>query len=366
VKDLVSPRISAIAPYQPGKPIEELHRELGASWPKEGAIKLASNENPLGPSPKAVQAARAALEEAHLYPDGASFQLTAKLASMLKVQPAQIVCGSGSNELIDLLVQTYCDTDEEVLAPAVSFSCYRLSAEAHRRPFRESPNGPGFAYQLDALVDAVGPSTKLVFLANPNNPTGVYANQKEFSRFFERLPDDVLLVVDEAYLEYVRASDYPDALDHLPKRERMVTLRTFSKIYGLASLRVGYLVGHAQVVQYLHRTRMAFNVSSIGQAAARAALDDVEHVQRSRELNAAELPKLETRLRALGLGVTPSQTNFVLVDLGRAAQPIYQALLHRGVIVRPLLPYGLPNHLRITVGTPTQNERLLAALAEVL
>jgi histidinol-phosphate aminotransferase len=228
VKPLVSDRISRIAPYEPGKPIEELHRELGASWPKEGAIKLASNENPLGPSPKGVEAARAALAQAHLYPDGGGFYLREAIAKQLGVDGKQVVLGSGSNELIDLVIQTYCEPDEEVLAPAVSFACYRLSAEAHRRPFRETPNGPGFAYDLDALAAGVGPKTKVVFLANPNNPTGVYAGRAAFERFLSRLPEDVLLVVDEAYFEYARAADYPDALAYLPRRERMMTLRTFS------------------------------------------------------------------------------------------------------------------------------------------
>jgi histidinol-phosphate aminotransferase len=366
VKSLVSSRISSIAPYEPGKPIDELHRELGASWPKEGAIKLASNENPLGPSPRAIEAARAALAQAHLYPDGGAFYLRQALAKHLGVDARQIVTGAGSNELIDLIVQTYCEPDEEVLAPAVSFACYRLSAEAHRRPFREVPNGPGFAYDLDALAAAVGPKTKVVFLSNPNNPTGVYAGQAAFERFLERLPDDVLLAVDEAYFEYARARDYPDALKLLDRRERLVTLRTFSKIHGLAGLRVGYLVGAAHVVEYLHRTRLAFNVNAIGQAAAQAALEDRAHVERSRALNAAELERLEAALAGLGLGVTPSQANFVLVDLKRPARVVYEGLLGRGVIVRPMGAYGLPGHLRITIGTESENTRLLAALREVL
>jgi histidinol-phosphate aminotransferase len=366
VKKLVSDRIAAIAPYQPGKPLDELHRELGASWPKEGAIKLASNENPLGPSPRAVEAARRAAGEANLYPDGDAFHLRTALGKHLGVDAKQVVVGAGSNELIDLMVQTYCELDEEVLSPAFSFACYRLSSDAHRRPFREVPNAANFAYDLDALAAAVTPKTKLVFLANPNNPTGVYAGRAAFARLVKALPADVLLAVDEAYFEYVRADDHPDALAFLGERERLITLRTFSKIYGLAGLRVGYAVGHAHVVEFLHRTRLAFNVSAVGQAAARAALEDPTHVERTRSLNAAELPKLERALAALGLGVTPSQGNFVLVDVQRAARPIYDALLRKGVIVRPVAAYGLPNHLRITVGTPTENERLLQALREVL
>src|SRR5581483_4867198 len=228
---LVSERIERIAPYEPGKPLDELHRELGQAWPAEGAIKLASNENPLGPSPKAVAAASNALQTAHLYPDGGSFYLREALAKKLGVDARQIVCGSGSNELIDLCVQTYCELDEEVLSPAASFACYKLSSEAHRRPFRETANAAGFAYDLDALARAAGPKTKLVFLANPNNPTGVYANRSEMERFLEALPEHVILVLDEAYFEYVRAADYPDGVAYLRSnaRERLISLRTFSK-----------------------------------------------------------------------------------------------------------------------------------------
>jgi histidinol-phosphate aminotransferase len=228
------------------------------------------------------------------------------------------------------------------------------------------PLGPGFAYDLDALAGAVSEKTKLVFLANPNNPTGVYAGRAAFERLVKTLPAEVLLVVDEAYIEFARASDFPDTLPLLAERERMITLRTFSKIHGLAGLRVGYAVGRPHVVEYLNRTRLPFNVSSVAQAAARAALEDTAHVQRTQALMAEELPKLERAISALGLGVTPSQANFVLVDLGRPARPLYDALLHKGVIARPLGNYGLPNHLRITVGTPAENERLLRALAEVL
>lgn len=366
MKKLVSDRIASIAPYIPGKPLDELQRELGASWPREGAIKLASNENPLGPSPRAVEAARKAVAEAHLYPDGDAFYLRTAIGKHLAVDPKQVVCGSGSNELIDLAIQTYCEPDEEVLAPAVSFACYRLSSDAHRRPFREVPNGKDFAYDLDALAAAVSPKTKVVFLANPNNPTGVYAGKAAFAKLVKALPADVVFIVDEAYIEFVRAADFPDAIAFLGERERIITLRTFSKIHGLAGLRIGYAIGHANVVEYLHRTRLAFNVNAVGQVAARAALEDKEHVARTRAHNAAELPKLESALRGLKLGVIPSQANFVLVDVGRPARPLYEALLHKGVIVRPLANYGLPNHLRITVGTVAENERLLRTLAEVL
>jgi histidinol-phosphate aminotransferase len=362
MKPLVTSEIAHISPYEPGKPLEELERELGSAWPAGGAIKLASNENPLGPSPKALEAARRALEEAHRYPDGAAFYLRGAIAVHLRVPEKQVLVGSGSNELIDLLVQTFVAPDEEVLSPEVSFACYRLSAEGHRRVFRETPNGPDFAYDLQALARAVTEKTKLVFLANPNNPTGAYAGRAAFERFLDELPAHVLLAIDEAYFEYARAADYPSAIEYLGRRERLVVLRTFSKIYGLASLRVGYAIARQEICDYVHRVRMPFNVNAIGQVAARAALEDHEHVERSRRLNAQEIVRLEKNLK----GALPSQANFVLVDLGeRSGRDLYQALLRKGVIVRPMASYGLPHHLRITVGTETENTRLLHALAEV-
>jgi histidinol-phosphate aminotransferase len=367
LSELVTPNIARIAPYEPGKPLEELERELGAAWPPEGAIKLASNENPWGPSPRAIEAAGRALAGAHRYPDGGAFYLRQKLAAHLGVKEQQLIVGSGSNELIDLLVQTFCGPDEEVLAPAFSFSCYRLSAEAHRRQFRESANGPRFAYDVEALVRAVTPRTKLVFLANPNNPTGAYLPRPAFEHLIDALPAHAILVIDEAYFEYVRAGDYPNSLQYLERRERLVSLRTFSKIYGLAALRVGYAVGSPELVGYVHRVRLPFNVSAVGQVAAREALDDHEHVARSQRANGEELPRLAARLGALGLDVLPSETNFLLVDFGaHDARHVYDGLLRRGVIVRPMAPYALPSHLRITVGKPAENERLVSTLAELL
>jgi histidinol-phosphate aminotransferase len=368
VTHLVTPDIAAIAPYEPGKPLEELARELGAAWPAEGAIKLASNENPLGPSPLGVEAAARALAAAHRYPDGASYDLRRGLAARLGVPEGQIAVGSGSNELIDLMVQTFCGPDEEVLAPACSFVCFQLSAQAHRRAFREAPNGLRFAYDVDALLAAVRPETKVVFLANPNNPTGAYLARDGLARLVRELPPQILLVLDEAYGEYVRAADWVSGLTLLGARPRLVVLRTFSKIYGLAGLRVGYAVAAPEVVEYVNRVRLPFNVSLIAQAAALAALDDAAHVERSRRNNAVELPALAARLGALGCDVLPSQANFLLVELpaGHTGRAVYERLLGRGVIVRPVSSYGLPGHLRITVGSEADNARLCAALGAVL
>ncbi len=361
---LVSPEIAALVPYQPGKPLEELQREMGDAWPKEGAIKLASNENPLGPSPLAMAAAHDVLIAAHRYPDGGTFALREKLAQKFGVPRARVIVGAGSNELIDLLVQTFVAPDQEVLSPAYSFACYALSARAHRRRFCESAVGPGFALDVEALLAAVTPKTRLVFVANPNNPTGAYLGRAALTELVRRLPPEVVLAVDEAYFEYARAADYPDATELFGERERLVVLRTFSKIYGLAALRAGYAITTAEIVDALDRVRLAFNVSTVAQVAALAALDDTEHVTRSQQLNARELGSLSAGLESLGLHVLPSQANFVLVGLGEGgdAHALYERLLARGVIVRPVANYGLREHLRITVGTEAENRRLLAAL----
>jgi histidinol-phosphate aminotransferase len=365
--DLVEAAIAKIAPYEPGKPIEELERELGHAWGEGGAIKLASNENPYGPSPLGIAAAQAQLATANLYPDGGSFALRHKLAARYGVDAAQILVGAGSNEIIDLLVQTFCAEGDEVVAPQYSFIAYKLAAEKNRRPFREAPTNQSLQYDVDAILGAVGPRTKILFFANPNNPTGAYLARGEFERLVDQLPPRVLFVADEAYFEYASASDYPDARQYLKRRARMATLRTFSKIYGLAGLRVGYMIASAELNDFVNRIRLPFNVAATAQAAALAALDDEAHVKRAREGNAAELPRLSEALGKLGLEVYPSQTNFVLAGFGeRDGRQLYQALLHKGVIVRPMNGYGLPHHLRITVGTRDENVRLVRAIEAVL
>jgi histidinol-phosphate aminotransferase len=365
--DLVEAAIARIAPYEPGKPIEELERELGHAWGPGGAIKLASNENPYGPSPRGIAAAQASLATANLYPDGGSFALRQKLATRHGVDAPQILVGAGSNEIIDLLVQTFCAEGDEVVAPQYSFIAYKLAAEKNRRGFREAPTAKSLAYDVDAILGAITPRTKILFFANPNNPTGAYLPRAQFERLVDELPPRVLFVADEAYFEYASAADYPDAREYLKRRSRMATLRTFSKIYGLAGLRVGHMIASAELNDFVHRIRLPFNVSSTAQAAALAALDDEAHVTRAREGNGGELPRLSQALRALGLDVLPSQTNFVLADFGaRDARQLYVALLHKGVIVRPMNGYGLPHHLRITVGTRDENERLVKAIEEVL
>jgi histidinol-phosphate aminotransferase len=264
-------------------------------------------------------------------------------------------------------VRTFCTPGDEVLAPAQSFACYRLAAQMHGMAYVEVPRGENFAYRLDALVDAVTPRTKVVFLANPDNPTGVYATREELTRLVSRLPERIILALDEAYFEFATAADYPDGLRLRGERPLLVSLRTFSKIYGLAGLRCGYAVGPREVVEYLNRVRNPFNVNSLAQAAAHAALDDTEHVTRSRALNIEGMAQVTAGLTRLGLSYVPSQTNFVLVDVapldGRA---LFSALLRQGVIVRPMSGYQMPRHVRVSIGTFEENRRFLAAVPEAL
>jgi len=362
----VPAHVAALQPYQPGKPIEELERELGIT----GIIKLASNENPLGPSPRAVEAARAALVSAHLYPDGSGFAVRRALATRLGVEPTEIALGAGSNELIHLLVRTFCRPGEDqVVTHRHAFISYVIAARTHGVDAVETAVRPrDLGCDVDALCAAFGPRTRLVFLANPNNPTGAHLTRGELERVLAAVPPRALLVVDEAYHEYASAfdADYPASQPYRRERPWIVTLRTFSKIHGLAGLRIGYAVADPRVVAELDRVRRPFNVSSVAQAAALAALDDREHVARSIEAARSGLPALAAGLTALGLGVLPSLGNFLLCDLGRPAAPVYQALLARGVIARPMAAWGLPDHLRISLGTPAEIERTLAAVRAVL
>jgi histidinol-phosphate aminotransferase len=364
MSDLVPTHIETLAPYQPGKPVEELERELGIT----GALKLASNENPLGPSPKGMAAARDALEGANRYPDGAAWGLRRALAERHGVRHDELAFGAGSNELIDLLVRVFCRPGvDEVLTHRYAFMMYRVSCQAHGVTMREAETTAELACDVDALAASISPATKLVFLPNPNNPTGSYVTRADFERFLAKVPPQVLLVLDEAYYEYARAiPDYPVGETYRAKHPLLVSLRTFSKAYGLASMRVGYAIADARVCAYIDRVRMPFNLGTPGQAAALAALGDDEHVELSVRINEEGKRQLGEALPALGVKVHPSAANFVLVDVGRDAMPVYEALLRKGVIVRPLRPLGLARHLRITVGTKVENQRVLDALKAVL
>jgi histidinol-phosphate aminotransferase len=358
----VTPSIERIRPYQPGTPIEEVARRLGVSAPPE-IIKLASNENPLGPSPLAIAAAQAELGRVHRYPESEAPLLRTALSQHLGVSAEELVIGNGSNELLELLVRTFCAGDQRVVFAEPSFVVYRLACLAHGVPFTEVALD-GYTHDLPAMARAVSPGTRLVFIANPNNPTGTYVGRKALSAFLEAIPSDVMVVLDEAYAEYADAPDYPDGLEFRQHHPNTIVVRTFSKIYGLAGLRLGYAIMPRELAGYVHRVRAPFNVSSIAQAAGVAALRDREHVERSRTLNLAEKAFMQQRLEGMGCKVVPSQANFVLVNVARPAAPVYEALLTQGVIVRALPP--LPSMLRISLGTRAENERCLAALQSVL
>lgn len=349
-----------IEPYKPGRPIEEVERELGLM----GTIKLASNENPLGPSPKALAAMLEACRNVHRYPEGGAVPLATRLAAKLGVATDRLTFGNGSNELIELLTRVFAGEGDEVVMSYDGFLVYRLVAAAVRAHVVRVP-AREFRHDLQAMAAAIGPSTKLVFVASPNNPTGTIVTQADWNAFLDRVPDHVVVAVDQAYWEYVDDPEYADALADVSRRANVVVLRTFSKIYGLAGLRIGYAVSPPTIADALARIRQPFNVSSVAQAAALAALDDDEHVARSRELVSEGRQRWARVLDELGLAWVPSQANFVLVEVGDGAA-VTQAMLERGVIVRPMDAYGMPGKIRVTFGTPAEDARCAAALAGVL
>lgn len=359
---LVRPEVRTLRPYVPGRPLEELERELGIAH----AIKLASNENPLGPSPRVIEAIGSALTGAHRYPDGGAFYLKRGIAAALGVAPEQLAIGSGSNELIELLVHLFVAPGDEVVVSHPTFLMYGISVRLLGGTLVAVP-GRGMEHDLDAMAAAVGPRTRMVIVCNPNNPTGALVSAGAWRRFLDRVPERVVVVSDEAYHEYVEDPTYPCTLDDLARPRPLVILRTFSKIHSLAGLRVGYAVARPEVAGLFDRVRLPFNVSSLAQVAALAALGDADHVARSRALAREGKAFLARELGALGVTPYPSHANFILVDLGRDSRPVCAALERSGVILRDLGSFGMaPPFARITVGTEAENRRLVAALAEVL
>jgi histidinol-phosphate aminotransferase len=353
----ISPDIAGITPYSPGKPIEELERELGIS----GSIKLASNENPLGPSPKALAVLAEAAKTLNRYPDGGGHYLRQALAERWKVAPDQIILGNGSDEIITFLSKTFLEPGDEAIMADPSFVVYKIDVTAvHARPvFVPLKN---HRHDLPAMADRVTSRTRLVFVCNPNNPTGTYVTAAEVAAFLKTVPPDVIIVFDEAYYEYVTADDYPNTLEILKTGRPVVLLRTFSKIYGLAGLRIGYGLTTPEIVQHMNRIRPPFNTNSLAQRAALAALADEDHVRESRRVNAEGMAFLSARLGALGLTVIPSQANFLYFDVNQDGKAVFDALLRRGVIVRHLGG----TFLRVTVGLPHENQRFIESLQAVL
>jgi histidinol-phosphate aminotransferase len=355
LRDRVNRHILELQPYQPGKPVEELERELGIP----DSIKVASNENCLGPSPLAMAAVREALGGVNRYPDGASYALRTRLAAERGVDPEQLVFGCGADELLELLAKTFLAPGDQTVYAWPSFAMYPIVVKGMGATPVAVPLDGELVHDLPAMAAALNPCTKLVVVCNPNNPTGTSVGAEAFESFVRALPDSVVLVVDEAYAEYARRSDFPDSLAVVARRPGSIVLRTFSKIYGLAGLRIGYGIADRELASYLERARHPFNVNRLAEVAALAALDDVEHVESARRVNALGIEYLTRELGALGIRVWPSDANFVLAEAGA---DLYPKLLREGVIVRPLEGFGLGEHLRITVGTPEENERVVKAL----
>ncbi|MBU2789969.1 histidinol-phosphate transaminase [Acidithiobacillus caldus] len=355
------PALAQLRPYQPGKPLAELERELGI----RNAIKLASNENPLGPSPLALAAIDQALPSLALYPEGGAPQLRAALAAGLGVDPRQLIFGNGSDQIIELLCRCFAGPGKEVIVSQYAFAAYAIAARAVAATVREAP-ARAFGHDLDAMAGLINGHTRLIFIANPNNPTGTWLRTAELERFLASVPAHALVVIDEAYAELMEDPDYPNALDFLARFENVVVLRTFSKAYGLAGLRCGYGVARMALIELLERMRQPFNVNSLAQVAALAALGDHEHLAATRDNNRAGLRALQRGLLALGLTTLPAAGNFITFFAPGGGRQVYEALLRRGVIVRPLEPYGLSEYLRVSVGTPEENQRFLQSLGEVL
>ncbi len=360
IHELVPGFIRELDPYVPGKPIEEVEREL-----KLHAVKLASNENPLGPSPLGVEAARKALGDANRYPDGGGHYLREKLAARLGVRMNQLILGGGSTELIDLVARTLLNHGDEGATSAGSFPMYYISIRAAGAGLVVVPQR-AHAFDLEALARAVTPRTKLVYLANPNNPTGTMFTADALDAFLARVSDSVVTVLDEAYYEYIDRPDYSRSIECVRQGRNLLVLRTFSKVYGLAGLRIGYAIGPAVLLAEMNKVRSPFNTSGVAQAAALAALDDAEHVRRSITSNRAGLAQLGEGLAALGVQHVPSAGNFLLIELDTDAKPVADALLHCGVIVRPMGWMGFPDAIRVTVGTRPEIEKFLDALGQVL
>ncbi|WP_297422984.1 histidinol-phosphate transaminase [uncultured Acinetobacter sp.] len=348
--------IAKLKPYQPGKPMSELERELGLT----DIVKLASNENPLGCSEKVQQAVAAELAEIGRYPDGGGYILKAQVAKQFAVGLDQITLGNGSNDLLEMFARAFVSDKDSVVYSQHAFAVYALVTQAINAQAIEVP-AKGFAHDLDAMAAAVQDNTKLIFIANPNNPTGTWFEEAEFERFMQKVPSHVLVVLDEAYVEY-----FPEnfnSLKFLSQYDNLIISRTLSKCYGLAALRVGFALASAEVTDYLNRIRQPFNVNHLAMVAGVAALQDEDFIEKSRVTNKAGMAQLEAGFKALGLNYVPSRANFLLVDVQADPAQTFNALLKEGVIVRPV---GIPNHLRVSIGTEAENAKFLTALAKVL
>src|SRR2546430_7911277 len=358
--DLANPQVRDITVYEPGKPIEETGRELGIE-PAE-IIKLASNENPLGPSPKAIEAMRAALSNAHLYPDGSGFYLCKAVAAKLGLAPENVILGNGSNEVIEFLGHAFLNPGDDVIIFQYAFIIYNLLATSFAARTIELPT-PNFQQDLGATLDAITPKTRLIFIPNPNNPTSSLISQRAMDSFMSRVSENIVVVFDEAYFEFL--DDPPDTLQYVREGRNVVVLRTFSKIHGLAGLRIGYGIATADLIKILHKTRQPFNVNSIAQAGALAALEDDAHLRETKRVIDEGRAYLQEQFCELQIPFVPAVANFVIVNVGDGCA-VFEKLLRRKIIVRPLKGYGLPEWVRISVGTMEQSRELIAALKDMM
>ncbi|MEI7881412.1 MAG: histidinol-phosphate transaminase [bacterium] len=363
INELARPWVAGLGVYEPGRPIEEVAREMGFQDASE-VIKLASNENALGPSPKAVAAMKKAAREMHLYPDGGAFYLRQALGKKLNVSPDQITVGSGSNELIEFIGHVFLDASTSIVMADRAFVVYKLVADMFRARTIKVPMR-NFTHDLDAMLAAITPDTRVVFVSNPNNPTGTMVDQAALDRFMARIPDHVLVAFDEAYIELLPPERQPDCLKYLRAGQKVIILRTFSKTYGLAGLRIGYGVASEDCIKLLQRVRQPFNTTAMAQMAAIAALEDDEFVARTRAMTQDGVAFFEAMFRKMKLEFVPTSANFILVKVG-PGRKIFDAMQRAGVIVRPMDPYGLPEYIRITIGTRAENRRCISVLKKVL
>ena len=358
--NLIRKNIQRVKAYVSGKPIEETKRELGLRT----VIKLASNENPLGASPKAIAAMRKAITLVNRYPDSQGFYLKARLAAKLRIKPANIVLGNGSDELIDIVIKTFVEGDENIVTADQTFVEYEIISKINNKKVRTVPL-KNFTFDLDGLRAAINTKTKLVFIANPNNPTGTYVNRRDFDKFLKSLPRRTVVVLDEAYDTFIDVTDYPRGIDYI-RSGRVIVLKTMSKGYGLAGLRIGYCIADSRYTAYMERTRQPFNVNLVAQAAAAAALDDDAFLSRTRRITLAGKKFLYNRLRAMGVRYIPSVTNFVLIDVQSDCITVFNKLLRQGVIVRDMKQYKLDTFIRVSIGTMAENRKFIAALKRIL
>ena len=355
--------VQSLSPYQPGKPIDELAREFNLN--PADIIKLASNENPLGPSSKAIAAITAELANLTRYPDGNGFELKTALSRKLRVKSSQITLGNGSSDILEFIVKCFVSGGDEVLVSQHAFAIYGLVTQMAGGRCVQIP-AKNWGHDLEAMARAVTPSTKIIFVTNPNNPTGTWNTKVQLKSFLKKVPSNVIVLLDEAYFEYVDKADYPSGIDYLEQYTNLVVTRTFSKAYGLASLRVGYGVCSEQLADLMNRVRPPFNVDSLALAAAVACLNDDSYVRQSKELNDQGLNQLQSGFDQLNLSWIPSVGNFICFAIPGRALEVFQGLLAKGVIIRPVANYEMPDHLRVSIGTQVENEKFLLALKSLL